>query len=75
MDQFTGLNANDRKRAIERLSEFVKGSVEQAKTVEGPFFHLEFDRVFPDDVYRQILSAMPVAADCTSCCVVARWRC
>ena len=63
MDQFTGLNANDRKRAIERLSEFVKGSVEQAKTVDGPFFHLEFDRVFPDDVYRQILSAMPVGAD------------
>ncbi len=63
MDQFTGLNANDRKRAVERLSEFIKGSVEQAKAVEGPFHHLEFDRVFPDDVYRQILAAMPVAAD------------
>ena len=63
MDQFTGLSANDRKRAIERLSEFVKGSVEAAKVVDAPFFHLEFDRVFPDDVYRQILAAMPVAAD------------
>lgn len=62
MDQFTGLNANDRKRAIERLSEFVKGSIEGARASDGPFFHLEFDRVFPDDVYRQMLSAMSSAA-------------
>ena len=42
---------NERKRAIEWLSEFVKGSVEQARASEAPFYHLEFDRFFPDDIY------------------------
>ena len=63
MDQVAGLKTNERKRAIERLSEFVKDSVEQARACEAPFFHLEFDRVFPDDVYRQIPLAMPVTSD------------
>jgi hypothetical protein len=33
------------------------------QVVDKPFFHLEFDRVFPDDVYAEMISAMPVAAD------------
>ena len=43
----------DRRRAVERLAEFVAQSVDAARAVETPFFHLEFDRVFPDDVYAQ----------------------
>ncbi|HEU4659429.1 MAG TPA: hypothetical protein VFS63_02075 [Pseudolabrys sp.] len=63
MDQSTRLNAMDRQQAIKRLSNFVASSIEAARAVEKPFFHLEFDRVFPDDVYAKILAMMPVAAD------------
>ncbi|HEX5509517.1 MAG TPA: hypothetical protein VFX37_13530 [Pseudolabrys sp.] len=63
MDQSTRLNTMDRQQAVERLSSFVASSIEAARGVENPFFHLEFDRVFPDDVYGKILAMMPVAAD------------
>jgi len=63
MDQYTGLSSMDRRRAVERLSAFVASSVDAARAVEKPFFHLEFDRVFPDDVYASILAMMPVADD------------
>ncbi len=53
----------DRRQAVERLSNFVASSVEAARAMEKPFFHLEFDRVFPDDVYAKVLAMMPVAAD------------
>ena len=45
------------------LSEYVAGSIESARTSEAPFYHLEFDRVFPDDVYAAMLRAMPEATD------------
>ena len=63
MDQTTTLTSRDRRHAIERLSNFVTQSVAAARAVEKPFFHLEFDRVFPDDVYAQILALMPEATD------------
>jgi hypothetical protein len=63
MDQTTGLTINDRKRAVERLSAFIAKSVDEARAVEKPFFHLEFDRVFPDDIYAQILALKPEARD------------
>ena len=63
MDQTTMLTNNDRLRAVARLAEFVAQSVDAARAVEKPFFHLEFDRVFPDDVYAQILALMPEATD------------
>ena len=63
MDQTTTLGLNDRRRAAERLADFVAQSVEAARAVDKPFFHLEFDRVFPDDVYAQMLALMPNAAD------------
>jgi len=59
MDQTTGFARNDRRRAVERLSQFIAKSVDEARGVEKPFFHLEFDRVFPDDIYAQILNLMP----------------
>jgi hypothetical protein len=34
------------------------------RVIEKPFFHLEFDRVFPDDIYAQILALMPDSSDC-----------
>ena len=63
MDQTTTLTSRDRRHAIERLSAFITQSVDAARAVEKPFFHLEFDRVFPDDVYAQILALMPEATD------------
>jgi len=53
----------DQPDAVEKLGGFIVKSVEAARAVEGPFYHLEFDRVFPDDMYPSILAALPVYAD------------
>ncbi len=63
MDQSTSLTINDRRRAVERLAAFIAKSVDEARAVEKPFFHLEFDRVFPDDIYAQILALKPERRD------------
>ncbi len=63
MEQSSTLAPNERKRAVEKLAAFVANSVDNARAVETPFFHTEFDRVFPDDVYRDILRLMPVTRD------------
>lgn len=63
MDQITTLSTHDRRRAVERLAAFVAQSIDEARAVEKPFYHLEFDRVFPDDVYAKILALMPEARD------------
>jgi hypothetical protein len=53
----------DRRQAVANLTEFLVSSVEQARAIEKPFYHLQFDRVFPDDIYAAMLREMPVAAD------------
>ena len=63
MDQTIGLKTLDRQRAIERLTQFVAASFDSARASDAPFHHLQFDRVFPDDVYAAMLTAMPVASD------------
>jgi hypothetical protein len=63
MDQVVTATRNDRDRALERLRDHIVLSVESARRVEAPFYHLQLDRVFPDDVYAGMLAAMPVAAD------------
>jgi hypothetical protein len=63
MDQTIGLKPADRRRAIESLSQFVAASIDSARAGEAPFYHLVLDRVFPDDVYNAMMTAMPVAAD------------
>ena len=63
MDQSTTLSSYDRRRAVERLSDCIAQSVDAARAVEKPFFHLEFDRVFPDDIYAQILALKPESRD------------
>jgi len=63
MDQTTTFARHDRRRAADKLAEFIAQSVDQARAVEKPFYHLEFDRVFPDDVYAQILNLMPESDD------------
>lgn len=51
------------KRTLERVTAFAVESVNEARAVEAPFFHLEFDRFFPDDIYRQMIATLPVSAD------------
>jgi hypothetical protein len=63
MDQTTAFALHDRPRAAARLAEYVAQSVAAARAVQAPFFHLELDRVFPDDVYARIVELMPQAAD------------
>jgi hypothetical protein len=63
MDQNCSLSLHENDLAVERLTAFVAGSVDIARAVEKPFFHLEFDRVFPDDIYAQILQLMPEWTD------------
>ena len=48
MDQSTGFARHDRQRMVARLAESIAASIDAAKAVEKPFFHLEFDRVFGD---------------------------
>src|SRR2546423_14918999 len=49
--------------SVNKLTDFVVDSVQAAHAGEGPFYHLRFDRVFPDDFYVEMLQAMPVAGD------------
>ena len=63
MDQTTIPTASQRRSAVADLTKFLSESVAAARVVEAPFYHLEFDRVFPDDVYAAMLTAMPVAGD------------
>ncbi len=45
------------------LIQFVVDSVQRAPADDAPFHHLQFDRIFPDDFYAQMLEAMPVGED------------
>src|ERR1700726_509603 len=63
MDQVTVATSTDKSRAINRLRDFIASSIDSARRVEQPFYHLQLDRVFPEDVYARMLAAMPVAAD------------
>src|SRR5207249_9997160 len=49
--------------AVNDLIRFVVNSVRTAPADDAPFYHLRFERVFPDDFYREMLEAMPVAED------------
>src|SRR5437667_415154 len=46
---------------VNNLIDFVVRSIQRAQADESPFYHLRFDRVFPDDFYAAMLEAMPVA--------------
>jgi hypothetical protein len=52
-----------KRTEVKGLIDFVVSSVEAAPAHEAPFYHLEFDRVFPEDLYERMLEAMPVVSD------------
>lgn len=51
------------RSAVKALTAHIVESVENARAVERPFYHLEFEHVFPDDIYERVLAAMPVYED------------
>ena len=51
----------------QHLVDFVVGSVRRSHADDSPFYHLRFDRVFPDDFYAEMLEAMPVVDDYGRC--------
>ena len=51
------------RRDVHDLISVIVANIEAARAVEKPFFHLEFDRVFPDDIYAQILALKPESRD------------
>jgi len=63
MDQTLELKPGDRRLAVERLSNFIVGSIDAAALFDAPFTHLVFDRVFPDDIYALMLANMPQPND------------
>jgi hypothetical protein len=63
MDQQTGWTAQERQDRVKQLTQYIVSSVEKARESEKPFFHLEFDHIFPDDIYSQMVMRMPESAD------------
>ncbi|MBV9969748.1 MAG: hypothetical protein JO228_07180 [Xanthobacteraceae bacterium] len=57
------MEAPNRSSQVSSLIHALVANVEAARAVEKPFYHLEFDHVFPGDVYAQMIAAMPNAAD------------
>lgn len=49
--------------SVKKLTQFVAESVGQARQGLVPFYHLQFDRVFPLDFYAEMLRTMPVEND------------
>jgi hypothetical protein len=48
---------------VRALVEAVVANIEAGRAVDKPFFYLQFDQFFPADVYAEMMSAMPSAAD------------
>jgi hypothetical protein len=53
----------EKSGSLQNLIQFVVDSVQAAPADDAPFHHLQFDRIFPDDFYAQMVEAMPVAED------------
>jgi hypothetical protein len=53
----------EQRRKVESLVNAVVAAIDAGRAVDQPFFHLEFDRVFPDDIYARMIAAMPAAQD------------
>src|SRR5215471_6811859 len=53
------MESNTTKRKGAPLVAALVGSVEAAREVHEPFYHLEFSQVFPNDIYLQMMQSMP----------------
>jgi hypothetical protein len=48
---------------VAQVEDFVVGAIEAARLIEHPFVHLEFEHIFPDDLYASMLTMMPATSD------------
>src|SRR5438046_4522956 len=53
----------EESKSVENLIDFAVQSIHRAQADDSPFYHLRFDRVFPDDFYAAMLEAMPGTDD------------
>jgi hypothetical protein len=53
----------DRRQKVADLTRYLVESIDQARACEAPFYHLQFDRVFPPDIYQAMLREMPQSSD------------
>src|SRR5215470_3740386 len=51
------------RAAAQKLSADIVANIKAGKAVEKPFFHLEFDKVFPDDIYARMVDLLPSSED------------
>jgi len=54
-------SATARGESAADLADQITASVRRARLVEAPFLHLALENIFPADVYREMLAAMPTA--------------
>lgn len=52
-----------RREEAAKLARFIVESIDNARASEEPFYHLQFDRVFPDDIYAAMIREMPQSTD------------
>jgi hypothetical protein len=52
-----------KNREIDQLAQHVTKAIGVSSQKTEPFFHLQLSNVFPEDVYAQMLEAMPVKGD------------
>jgi len=48
---------------VQDLTAWLVAAIENATAFEEPFHHIRFGHAFPDDFYRRLRAALPVAAD------------
>ena len=48
----------DRRQAVALVTEHLVDSIERAHASDVPFYHLRFERVFPDDIYAAMLPTL-----------------
>jgi hypothetical protein len=51
------------KYSASELADRIVANLDAGRAVEKPFFHLQFDRVFPDDIYATMVAQLPSSAD------------
>jgi hypothetical protein len=51
------------RAGIKDLTDRIAANIAAARVEQDPFYHLEFDQVFPPDIYAAMVDAMPNAAD------------
>ncbi|WP_022724512.1 hypothetical protein [Rhodopseudomonas sp. B29] len=63
MDQMVAMRASELGLTTEALIQHIVAAIDRARVEPKPFYHLEFDGIFPDEVYAKMLEALPNSRD------------